>query len=133
MQELLAPEKLIFLDRNWADVGTRTSCKPQITVHTGIAEKHIDALTVSSKNVSVAEKLSWAVERRTSRQEDLSYCLLGLFSINIPLLYGEGGKAFDRLQGEIIRSSNDESILLWDSTNAITCSERVLASSPRDF
>jgi hypothetical protein len=38
-----------------------------------------------------------------TRIEDLAYCLLGIFNINMPLLYGEGPKAFRRLQEEIIR------------------------------
>ena len=33
----------------------------------------------------------------------------------MPMLYGEGKKAFHRLQLEIIRASNDQSIFAWDS------------------
>ena len=43
------------------------------------------------------------------------FCLLGLFDINMPLLYGEAPKAFTRLQLEIMRHSNDESIFAWVS------------------
>ena len=45
--------------------------------------------------------------------EDIAYCLLGLFDVNMPLLYGEGRKAFVRLQHEIINQSDDESIFAW--------------------
>jgi hypothetical protein len=41
---------------------------------------------------------------------------MGLFDVNMPLLYGEGKKAFRRLQLEIIRGSSDESIFAWGST-----------------
>jgi hypothetical protein len=58
----------------------------------------------------VSEKMSWAAKRQTTRVEDMAYCLLGLFEINMPLLYGEGPNAFMRLQEEIIRKVTDESI-----------------------
>ena len=45
--------------------------------------------------------------------EDKAYSLLGLFDVNMPLLYGEGHRAFRRLQLEIIKQSSDESILAW--------------------
>jgi hypothetical protein len=60
--------------------------------------------------------MSWAARRSTSREEDQAYSLLGIFDVNMPLLYGEGGvKAFYRLQEEIIRTSTfaDHSILAW--------------------
>jgi hypothetical protein len=62
------------------------------------------------KLASVAEKMSWASKRKTTRLEDTAYCLMGLFDVNMPLLYGEGRKAFYRLQLEIIKNSPDESI-----------------------
>ncbi|KAH6972105.1 heterokaryon incompatibility protein-domain-containing protein, partial [Ilyonectria sp. MPI-CAGE-AT-0026] len=60
---------------------------------------------------SVARRISWASTRVTTRVEDRAYALLGLFNVNMPLLYGEGTKAFQRLQEEIIRHSNDQSVL----------------------
>ena len=58
-------------------------------------------------------KMSWASARTTSRLEDMAYCLLGLFDVNMPLLYGEGIKAFERPQPEIIKKSDDESLFAW--------------------
>jgi hypothetical protein len=55
----------------------------------------------------------WASKRRTTRKEDEAYCLMGLFGVNMPLLYGEGNKAFIRLQQEIARTTDDQSILAW--------------------
>jgi hypothetical protein len=60
---------------------------------------------------SIAERMSWAAGRETTRPEDRAYSLLGIFGINMPLLYGEGSRAFARLQEEIIRTSDDQSIL----------------------
>jgi len=63
---------------------------------------------------SVAQRMSWAARRQTTRQEDLAYCLMGLFDIHMPLLYGEGRRnAFVRLQEEIIKRTDDESLFAW--------------------
>lgn len=35
--------------------------------------------------------------RQTTRPEDAAYCLLGLMDVHIPLLYGEGKRAMERL------------------------------------
>lgn len=96
-------------------------------------EKDVDAM-------SIAQRLSWAADRETTRIEDQAYCLLGLFRINMPLLYGEGRKAFLRLQEEIVRHSNDMSLLVWSVTEQSMrigyqgirqC--RVLADCPKYF
>ena len=63
---------------------------------------------------SVARRMSWASKRETSRMEDTAYCLMGIFSVNMPLLYGEGERAFIRLQEEIMRSEYDHSLFAWD-------------------
>jgi hypothetical protein len=63
--------------------------------------------------LSIAERMKWASGRKTTRIEDIAYCLLGIFDINMPLLYGEGNKAFTRLQQEIIKVNNDLSIFGW--------------------
>lgn len=61
----------------------------------------------------MGERMSWAARRKTTRKEDEAYCLLGLFGVNMPLIYGEGGKAFIRLQEEILRHSFDPTLLAW--------------------
>ena len=57
--------------------------------------------------------MRWASRRNATKVEDEAYCLLGLFNVNMPLLYGEGQRAFRRLQIEIIKDSTDESIFVW--------------------
>ncbi|PMD47064.1 HET-domain-containing protein, partial [Hyaloscypha variabilis F] len=109
LQELISPTEVLFLDRNWSEIGTRTSLANEITAATGIpgnAYKTLDSF-------SVAQKMSWASKRKTSRVEDIAYSLLGLFDVNMPMLYGEGKRAFIRLQEEIIKRSDDESIFVW--------------------
>ncbi len=62
----------------------------------------------------VAVRMSWASRRETSRLEDAAYCLTGIFNVSMPLIYGEGRKAFLQLQQQIIGKQADASILLWD-------------------
>lgn len=57
--------------------------------------------------------MSWAANRVTTREEDRAYSLMGLFDINMPMIYGEQEKAFLRLQQHIIQKSKDESIFAW--------------------
>ncbi|RYP25827.1 hypothetical protein DL767_008250 [Monosporascus sp. MG133] len=78
--------------------------------------------------------MSWAATRQTSRVEDMAYCLLGIFDVNMPLLYGEGPKAFIRLQEEIIRISNDHTIFCWARDSGVAQSwTSMLAPSPAAF
>ena len=82
----------------------------------------------------VAQIMSWAANRTTTRVEDRAYSLMGLLGVNMPMLYGEGKKAFRRLQLEIIRMSNDQSILAWShdlEENART--GNILADDPSAF
>ncbi|OBT44569.1 hypothetical protein VE00_05797 [Pseudogymnoascus sp. WSF 3629] len=80
--------------------------------------------------------MSWAANRQTTRVEDRAYSLLGLFGVNMSLLYGEGNKAFLRLQEEIIRCSNDDSIFAWEFTDDVEYElyeNQLLAPSPEYF
>jgi hypothetical protein len=59
----------------------------------------------------VATIMSWVAGRKTTRSEDRSYSLMGLFGINMPALYGEGRQnAFRWLQIEIMNMSFGMSI-----------------------
>ncbi len=107
LQELLAPDIVVFFDKNWMDIGTKTSLGELISEITGIED------LFSWEGACIAQKMSWAAKRKTTRTEDMAYCLMGLFDVNMPPLYGEGNKAFMRLQMEIIKSSDDESFLAW--------------------
>lgn len=87
----------------------------------------------AAKSYSVAQRMSWASSRKTSRTEDLACCLLGLFGVNIPLIYREGAAAFQRLQHEILARRRDESIFAWDLGCTGHLSEQMLAPSPAHF
>ena len=131
LQELLAPTVLNFFGRDWNFIGNRQRLNMTISKVTNIDPDILSgSRDISSANV--AQKMAWAAHRKTSRIEDQAYCLLGLFGVNMPMLYGEGSKAFDRLQIEIIRFTTDQTILAWNG-NGQDGSGRLLASSPADF
>ena len=132
LQELLAPEKVVFLDCDWDAFGTKMTLAQEISTITGIRPiclQHTFLITLPFRYVSVAEKMSWASKRKTSRVEDEAYCLLGIFGINMSLLYGEGMKAFLRLQKKIIKDDVDMSIFAWD-VSAIRQRDNVSVFAP---
>ncbi|OTB12530.1 hypothetical protein K445DRAFT_33740, partial [Daldinia sp. EC12] len=111
LQELIAPRRIKFYSEEWVELGTKTNLREIITKVTGISEDVLLGYTALS-DITVALKMSWAANRSTTREEDMAYCLMGLFDINMPLLYGEGTKAFKRLQEEIMHRYEDYTILL---------------------
>lgn len=76
----------------------------------------------------------WASRRETTRSEDEAYCLMGLFEVNMPLIYGEGRRAFRRLQEAIIiHSPNDQTILAWYDSDQFSRGADLLAERPSSF
>ncbi|PKK51790.1 hypothetical protein CI102_3156 [Trichoderma harzianum] len=138
LQELLSPKEVRFYNTEWKPIGDKITLNRTIEDITGISWlvlKGIDKI----QNASVAQRMSWAARRETTRPEDLAYCLLGIFDIHMPMLYPEGGKdAFFRLQDLIMRKTGDDSILAWDHNespdypNRITSGE-IFAVSPAYF
>lgn len=129
LQELLAPTTVIFCDREWNIYGSRNELAARISAITGI-EKAFLSGQHSPQEASVAMRMSWASGRITTKPEDIAYCLLGIFDVNMSPLYGEKMKAFMRLQHEIIKSSDDESIFAWESN---VSTGGMLATSPEAF
>ena len=128
LQELLAPKNVLFFNRDWKSLGTKADFSQLIADITGIHHEAICGRDLDK--YSVAQRMSWAADRQTTRIEDIAYSLLGIFKVNIPLLYGEGERAFIRLQQEIIRESSDQSILVNLESGP---SQHLLASSPSAF
>ncbi|XXH02316.1 hypothetical protein Hte_008689 [Hypoxylon texense] len=137
LQELIAPRKFIFYDRQWREIGHRSQedIATAVCDATRIPREVIQGVETLDP-YSVAQKMSWAAHRSSTRVEDRAYSLIGLFDINMPLLYGEGDKAFKRLQEEILKETDDHSLLCWtvpkDSPRAWTL-QSVFAKSPDDF
>lgn len=109
LQELIAPASLRFYDSSWQDNDSKSDWADLISERVGIPPRALHG-DLSPDVASVAQKFSWAAHRETTRLEDEAYCLLGLFDVNMPLLYDEGSKAFRRLQEEILRSGDDLTI-----------------------
>jgi hypothetical protein len=133
LQELIAPSSLVFYGKDWREIGTKLSLQNLVSAITGIP---ITVLRFSGiKNFSVAQRMSWASKRQTTRIEDKAYCLMGLFGVNMPMLYGEGERAFRRLQEEIMKTSDDHTLFAWteprDRRRWIT--RGLLADSPAEF
>ena len=112
LQELLAPSELYFFSSNGRLLGTKHDLSKPISDITGIGEKFLTGEARLSQ-ASIARRMSWASRRETTRTEDIAYCLLGIFGISMPLLYGEGQKAFVRLQEEVMKNSDDQSLFAW--------------------
>ncbi|RDX46388.1 HET-domain-containing protein [Lentinus brumalis] len=89
LQELLAPEAVVFLSHDWQVIGTKSSLASLIALVTTIPTSVL-LCTASLRDFSVARRMSWASKRSTTRVEDEAYSLLGIFDINMPTLYGEG-------------------------------------------
>ena len=125
LQELLAPGEVMFYNHEWVFIDTRLRLADQISAWTGIKVRALEEAWDRLEEPCIAEKMSWASGRHTTRVEDTAYCLLGLFGVNMPLLYGEGARAFMRLQLEIIKASNDESIFAWRRSGVKATWERL--------
>lgn len=132
LQELIAPPRLLFFGGDWQEIGSRSKLVNLVAKTTGIDAALFDHGTLGK--YSIAQRMSWAARRHTTRVEDEAYCLMGLFSVTMPLVYGEGKMAFTRLQEEIMRRSDDQSIFAWTSSAPHPVNHTgMLADSPADF
>ncbi|KAK5655760.1 hypothetical protein OQA88_5297 [Cercophora sp. LCS_1] len=132
LQELIAPRNVHFYDASWTLRGTKESLRHVISDATKV-DSSILSDPARMYSVPVARKMSWAAGRQTTRVEDLAYCLLGIFDINFPLLYGEGTKAFRRLQEEIMKQTSDMSLLAWLPDTSGEPVREIWARSPSEF
>ncbi|KAL3959234.1 hypothetical protein ACCO45_007396 [Purpureocillium lilacinum] len=140
LQELIAPRTVQFYDRDWHLRGTKAELSAQLARVTNVS-REVLANPARMHRLSVASRMAWASGRETTRVEDTAYCLLGIFDVNMPLLYGEGERAFLRLQEAIASQTNDFSLFAWTAQPAAAAEGSrkpqsycgVFASSPADF
>ncbi|KAG6335837.1 hypothetical protein ID866_3251 [Astraeus odoratus] len=132
LQELVAPKAVHFFNKNWEPVGNKHSLASVLNNITRVPSSVLEK-GLPSKRPSVAQIISWAADRRTTREEDRAYSLLGLLGVHMPMLYGEGKNAFRRLQLEIIKMSNDHSIFAWGHSRKTGWSSSFLADDPSCF
>ena len=132
LQEMIAPQNLQFFNKDWQPIGDKKMFAQTLERITEVP-KHILADGLEGNRPCVAQIISWAANRTTTRVEDRAYSLMGLLDVNMPMLHGEGKKAFHRLQLEIIRSSNDQSIFAWGFMSSSVRFGSVLADDPSFF
>ncbi|KAH8660308.1 hypothetical protein BX600DRAFT_467538 [Xylariales sp. PMI_506] len=136
LQELIAPPEVHFYDKDWNFFGTKSYLCQELCSITGIDEAVLfpprdTTIREILDEVPVGKIMSWASTRYTTRPEDAAYCLLGLFGVSIPIIWGEGAEAaFVRLQEEIIRNRNDLTIFAWCSNDGGPNSEKSNSVSP---
>ncbi|KAI0629087.1 hypothetical protein C8Q77DRAFT_334475 [Trametes polyzona] len=128
LQELVASRRVIFLSADWAVLGEKDELADVLEEVTGI-DKDVLTHHRDVMDISVARRLSWAARRVSRRPEDQAYCLMGLFNIHMPVLYGESGeRAFIRLQHEILHQIRDHTLFAWGGVADVHVSS--LSSSP---
>lgn len=138
LQELVAPSVVLFYASDWTFLGRKD--KPEsftrvISEVTGVGCEVLDG-RIDPLQLSVSARMAWASRRQTTRREDVAYCLMGLFQVNMPLLYGEGSRAFRRLQEAILQQTDDQSLFAWNSADDIEDEDALsslLAKSPAQF
>ncbi|KAG1741651.1 hypothetical protein EDB19DRAFT_1620536, partial [Suillus lakei] len=123
LQELLAPSQIKFYGADWKPLIQRstnydfTNDRGNEVIMGKISElTDIDKVDLKSFRPGtdrVPEKLLWASRRRTSRIEDIAYCLIGIFDISLMIAYGEGNRAFFRLMEEILKRYDKWDVFLW--------------------
>ncbi|XHF97158.1 hypothetical protein AWENTII_000760 [Aspergillus wentii] len=134
---------MVFFNSHWDEIGTKASLQRIISQVTGIPS---GVVLFNDPTASVAQRMSWASGRQTSRLEDRAYSLMGLFGVHMPMIYGEGEMAFQRLQLEIMKVSSDQTLFarttrnpelrrrVIDATDPDRDEARnVLATCPEDF
>jgi hypothetical protein len=122
LQELLAPTKIKFYDREWRSITAVPNDRVEdnelgfplwtnISTITGIPVNELRSFTPGLHDIR--QRMVWAYRRKTTRIEDLAYCLIGIFRIGLSIAYGEGHLAFHRLQMEIMERNDDKSLFVW--------------------
>ena len=132
LQELIAPSHVALYNKQWNEIGTKLALKHVISKITKVQTEVLDG-SLKLASCRAARKLRWAATRKTSRVEDQAYCLMGLFGVNMPLLYGERHNAFRRLQELILAKSQDQSLFVWRNTSDAPALMPLFAQSPRYF
>ncbi|KAK4961787.1 hypothetical protein LTR10_002278 [Elasticomyces elasticus] len=131
LQEMLASRKVNFFAEDWTPLGPLSDIAVLVSRASGVPQKVLNGKRTIFE-CSIAQRLSWAASRTTTKTEDMAYCLLGILDISLDLRYGESNQAFARLQEAILKKSSDLSVLAWtdaDPAKAI----KLLAHSPVNF
>ncbi|TGO19983.1 hypothetical protein BPAE_0324g00010 [Botrytis paeoniae] len=112
LQELIAPRHLLLFDMHWRLLGTKIEYAAAIERITGVL-RSIILRQIYPGYCNAAQRISWVSNRETTREEDMAYCLMGLFDVRMLPMYGEGSEnLFLRLQQEILTRNSDQTLFL---------------------
>ncbi|KAK4973360.1 hypothetical protein LTR42_005345 [Elasticomyces elasticus] len=103
LQELLAPASVNFYSVEGTKLGDKRSLRQHIREVTGIPDGALQNDPMAE--FTIGERLSWALARQSTRIEDKAYALLGILDVSMPIIYGEGDRAFVRLLQELEEAS----------------------------
>jgi hypothetical protein len=139
LQELLAPLQIKFYGANWKPLiqgstndrnnGDSKVIMEKISTLTDIRMDDLESFTPGIDRVP--EKMAWVSGRRTTRIEDIAYCLIGIFDIGFMIAYGEGNRAFFRLMEEIIKRYDKWDVFLWSGRRS--CYNAALPDTPHSY
>jgi hypothetical protein len=134
LQELIAPANVHFYGKEWKYIGPKSSLNARLERITRISAAVLSGERMMTEE-SIAKRMSWMAGRTTTRTEDMAYSLMGIFDVNMPLLYGEGHRAFVRLQEEIMKDSADHSLFTWEEPLPLFhgMPSSIFANHPRQF
>ena len=127
LQELLAPKAIKFFSKSWSPLTAKPNDKipdlelgcPLWEIISNITQIPVDQLLNFEPGInSVSERMVWVSKRKTTRVEDMAYCLIGIFNVPLSIAYGEGRMAFHRLQVEIVQRSHDRGLFIWNGPNS---------------
>ncbi|THU97859.1 hypothetical protein K435DRAFT_661938, partial [Dendrothele bispora CBS 962.96] len=110
LQELLAPREVVFFDKDW----TRVGCKHELSIRDKVSPVTMIPLDVLCgqkpiRDVEPIERMTWAIDRATSKEEDQAYCLLGLLGVSMEPRYREGVReSFRRLRAAFVNAYPDQ-------------------------
>lgn len=87
LQELLAPHQVRFFNSSFEFIGDKHDLLDLLQLTTGIPRSYFSKKRrTPMRDVPIAERMRWASQRKTTRDEDMAYCLMGIFNVNMPLL-----------------------------------------------
>ncbi|KAN0084592.1 hypothetical protein V8E55_008096 [Tylopilus felleus] len=112
LQELIAPRRLKFFTKDWTLIGTREDLIDPIAQRTGISHEILRYGKIPQE-VTISQKMVWAADRQTTKQEDRAYSLLGILGVNMVPVYGIDDGAFEDLQHRIIAKNADQTLFAW--------------------
>ena len=119
LQELLASKRVRFYDCKWkpylndkhANHKESPAIKKELADAMGVAPETITSF--HPQDLGVREKLRLASTRNATVEEDIAYCLIGIFSSDIAPRYGLGKDALGQLLENIVARSGDVTVIAW--------------------